>query len=85
MQSLGEQPLYSAFLFPNGYGVPHGPLSSDDELWAELATGLEDLPEQALRRLRERMPPAEPYTFTHGDLAIVNIIVRDGALAGILD
>ncbi|KAF1975431.1 kinase-like protein [Bimuria novae-zelandiae CBS 107.79] len=85
MQSLGEQPLYSAFLFPNGYGLPHGPLSSDDELWAEIATGLKDLPQQALSRLRERMPPAEPYTFTHGDLAIVNIIVKDGDLAGILD
>jgi aminoglycoside phosphotransferase (APT) family kinase protein len=85
MQSLGQNPLYSAFLFPTGYGVPHGPLSFDDELWAEIATGLKDIPQQALSRLRERMPTAEPYTFTHGDLAIVNIIVKDGDLAGILN
>jgi hypothetical protein len=32
LYSSRMQPLYSAFLFPNGYGIPHGPLSSDDEL-----------------------------------------------------
>jgi hypothetical protein len=32
IQSLGRQPIYSAFLFPNGYGMPHGPLLSDHKL-----------------------------------------------------
>ncbi|KAE8330074.1 hypothetical protein BDV39DRAFT_190724 [Aspergillus sergii] len=32
LESLGGQQLYSAFLFPNGYGIGHGPFSSDDEL-----------------------------------------------------
>ena len=85
MQSLDGQPIYSAFLFPNGYGLPHGPLSSDDELWREMAKSLETVPEKARQRLRERMPSASPYTYTHGDLTIVNIIVKDGNLAGILD
>ena len=31
------------------------------------------------------MPPATPYTFTHGDLASVNILVEHGNLAGIID
>ena len=31
------------------------------------------------------MPPAKPYTFTHGDLATVNVIVDNGRLAGIID
>lgn len=31
------------------------------------------------------MPPATPYTFTHGDLTNVNIMVEDGNLTGIID
>lgn len=85
MQSVDCQPLYSAFLFPNGYGIPHGPFSSDDELWAEMEMVLTDVPERARQQLRERMPTAAPYTFTHGDLTNVNIMVKDGNLAGILD
>lgn len=85
MQSLNGKPLYSAFLFPNGHGLPHGPLSSDDELWNEMEKAVEKVPEKARQRLRERMPPAGPFTFTHGDLTNVNIIVKDGHLAGILN
>ncbi|PYI31595.1 kinase-like protein [Aspergillus indologenus CBS 114.80] len=85
MHSVEGQPLYSAFLFRNGYGLPHGPLASDDELWAEMDLALKDITEDARLRLRERMPPATPYTFTHGDLTYVNIMVQDGRLTGILD
>lgn len=85
MQSLDEQPVYSAFLFPNGYGVPHGPLSSDDELWNEMDKALGKVPIKARQRLRERMPPASPFTFTHGDLTNSNIMVKEGNLVGILD
>lgn len=85
MQSLGRQPLYSAFLFPNGYGLPHGPLSSDNDLWAEMSEALKGVPEDVRLRLRERMPPAAPYTFTHGDLTNVNIMVENGNITGILD
>ncbi|KAM0413599.1 hypothetical protein ACHAPT_013623 [Fusarium lateritium] len=85
MQSLGGRPIFSAFLFPNGYGLPHGPLSSDDELWEEMTKSWKGVPEKARQRPRERMPPAIPYTFTHGDLTNVNIIVEGGNLAGIID
>jgi hypothetical protein len=85
MESLGGRPLYSAFLFPNGYGIGHGPISSDDELWAEMSLALSKVPEEIRLELRQRMPTATPYTFTHGDLTNVNIIVDNGNLAGILD
>ncbi|KAB5526463.1 kinase-like domain-containing protein [Coniochaeta sp. 2T2.1] len=85
IQSLDGQPIFSAFLFPNSYGLPHGPFSSDDEIWDEMAKALEGISEKARQQLRQRMPPAEPYTFTHGDLTNANIIVEDGNLAGIID
>ncbi|EGY23432.1 uncharacterized protein VDAG_04870 [Verticillium dahliae VdLs.17] len=85
IQSLSGEPVYSAFLFPVGYGVPHGPLCSDDELWDELNKALERVPERARQRLQERMPSSTPYTFTHGDLTSVNIMVENGNLTGILD
>jgi aminoglycoside phosphotransferase len=85
IQSLGGQPVYSTFLFPNGYGVPHGPLSSDDELWAEMEKSLQRLPNMARQWLRSRLPPSRPFTFTHGDLTNVNIMVENGNLTGIID
>ncbi len=85
MQSLDGAPVFSAFLFMDDFGHPHGPLSTDDELWEEMATSLGGLSEKARQRLRKRMPPGTPYTFTHGDLTNVNIMVEDGNLAGILD
>ncbi|KAJ5088557.1 hypothetical protein N7456_012173 [Penicillium angulare] len=84
-ESLGGKPLYSAFLFPNGYGIGHGPLLSDDELWAEMSLALTNVPEEARQKLRQRMPTATPYTFSHCDLTNVNIVVNNGNLAGILD
>ncbi|GIK04892.1 hypothetical protein Aspvir_008990 [Aspergillus viridinutans] len=85
MHALRDQPLYSASLFPTGYGLPHGPFSSDEELWADMSMALKGVPEAVRLRLRERMPPATPYTFTHGDLTYVNIMVKNGQLTGIID
>ncbi|KAF2279874.1 kinase-like protein [Westerdykella ornata] len=85
LQSVDGQPLYSAFLFPDGYGIPHGPLRSGDELWAEMEIALKNVPEKARQQLRKRLPPAAPYTFTHGNLANVNIMVMNGNVTGILD
>jgi aminoglycoside phosphotransferase (APT) family kinase protein len=85
MHSLEGQPVYSDFLFPNGYGIPHGPLSSDDELWNKMDKSLQTIPIKARQRVRERMPSAAPFAFSHGELTNINIIVRDGNLAGILD
>ncbi|KAF7183289.1 hypothetical protein CNMCM7691_003202 [Aspergillus felis] len=87
IQTLGGGPVYSNFLIYNDQcDLPHGPLASDDELWAEMEKGLhESVPPDARARLRERMPSAAPYTFTHGDLTDVNIMVEDGHLTGIID
>ena len=89
MQSLDGGPIYSDFLFRNGYGTPHGPLSSDDELWGEMIKSLEKVPENARQRLCQRLwqriPTATPSTFTHVNLADVNIMVNDKNLVGILD
>ncbi|KAF2028945.1 kinase-like protein [Setomelanomma holmii] len=85
LQSIADQPLYSYFLFLDGYGKPHGPLFSDDELWSELLPVLGTLPQDIRTRFRDQMPVARPYTFTHGDLSAVNIMVKDGKVTGILD
>lgn len=86
MQALDGGPIYSNFLIRSqASDVPHGPLGSDDELWAEMERALQHIPEPARLRLRSRMPPAAPYTFTHADLTNVNIMVENGRLTGIID
>lgn len=87
IQALDGNPVYSNFLFKDKIAqTPHGPLASDDELWADMERGLsEAIPEAARIRLRRLMPPATPYTFTHGDLTDVNIMVENGKLSGIID
>ena len=87
MQALGGRPIYSNFLFQDEESeLPHGPLASDDALWADMEHGLkETVPEAARIRLRKFMPTAAPYTFTHSDLTNVNIMVENGHLTGIID
>ncbi|KAG2415573.1 hypothetical protein HFD88_006764 [Aspergillus terreus] len=87
IQALGGGPVYSNFLFKNPVpNSPHGPLASDDELWADMERGLkEGVPKAARMLLRRCMPSARPYTFTHSDLTNVNIIVENGSLTGIID
>ncbi|CAL5875246.1 uncharacterized protein PFLUO_LOCUS9550 [Penicillium psychrofluorescens] len=79
IQSVHGQPVYDAFLFagygPKGYEVPHGPLLSDEQLWNEMTPALKNVPDVVRALLREKMPPAQPYTFTHGDLTTCNIMV----------
>ncbi|KAL2757919.1 hypothetical protein ACRALDRAFT_207150 [Sodiomyces alcalophilus JCM 7366] len=87
IQSLDGEPVYSAFLFRADHGVARGPFSTDDELWAAFEKVLQKrrVPPAACQRLRERMPASTPYTFTHGDLTNVNIMVENGRLTGIID
>lgn len=87
IQSLGGRPVFSNFLFKDKDSeLPHGPLASDDDLWDDMERGLkETIPEAVRMRLRHCMPSAMPYTFTHGDLTNVNIIVENGSLTGIID
>jgi aminoglycoside phosphotransferase (APT) family kinase protein len=52
------------------------------------ATGPGEIPLDGAQALIERIPSlleASPATVAHGDLAPVNLVVRDGALAGVLD
>lgn len=87
MQALGGRPIYSNFLFQDReVELPHGPLASEDELWTDMERGLrETVPKAARMRPRKCMPPAAPYTFTHGGLTNVNIMVENGCLTGIID
>lgn len=85
LQGLGGAPLYCVFLLGGDYGLPHGPFKSDDELWDAMAESLGKLSDGERHRLRQLMPPAAPYTFTHGDLAIQNIMVQGGNVTAILD
>ncbi|KAK2753256.1 hypothetical protein FQN54_007947 [Arachnomyces sp. PD_36] len=83
IQSLGGEGAYSDWLFGGSPSSPHGPLSSDGELWEELNSGLKE--SGAVRdRLRERMPPSKPYTFTHGFLSTFTVMVENGNVTGIL-
>ncbi|OJI79790.1 hypothetical protein ASPTUDRAFT_194565 [Aspergillus tubingensis CBS 134.48] len=91
IQGLGGRPVFSNFMFKNNSSssgeieIPRGPFTSDDELWADMERGLDErIPEAARVRLRQRMPAAMPYTFTHGDLTIGNIMVEGGELTGII-
>ncbi|PVI08062.1 kinase-like protein [Periconia macrospinosa] len=85
MASLGDAPIYSGWLFLQGLETPHGPFGSDEELWQSLSVELRKLPEKAQKAFRKRLPPCAPYTFTHGDLTTVNIMVKDDKLAAIID
>lgn len=83
MESLDGEPLFSAFLFDAPY-TPHGPFDTDGALYSEMVSLLEVTPEIG-KMLRERALKCEPYTFTHGDLTNLNIMVNDGNLSGIID
>lgn len=85
MQAVDGGGLYSGWLFLRGSQTPHGPFSSDQEMWNDMALALNKLPEKALTRFWNRLPPSSPYTLTHGDLNIDNIIVKHGSLVAILD
>ncbi|OOF91642.1 hypothetical protein ASPCADRAFT_9566 [Aspergillus carbonarius ITEM 5010] len=90
IQGIGGRPIYSNLLFPykrnDNPFPPHGPFASDDELWADMGLGIKNtFPKTMNEDLRRVMPPAKPYTFTHCNLAIENIMVQDGKVTGILD
>ena len=86
MGRLNRQPLVDQLLFNLIYPEPQGPFVSDDELWAAVVATLPgQINPKALDRLRALMPPCEPFTFTHGDLSMGNIIVLDDRVSGIID
>ncbi|KAJ5223958.1 hypothetical protein N7468_008500 [Penicillium chermesinum] len=88
IQTVGQGPCYPALLLPDR--APHGPFHSDLELWNAITITLRrspenSFPQRALEDLKKRLPACEPYVLTHCDLNLGNLIVRDGALVGILD
>lgn len=85
IQNVGGGPVYSAFLFGGDLAVPHGPISSDGELWNELKKQLNDIPKNVCHSLGWKMPTAAPYKFTHCDLAMSCIMVEAGNVTGIVE
>jgi aminoglycoside phosphotransferase (APT) family kinase protein len=88
IQNVAGGPVYDAFLFAGNGSEPHGPFASDDELWAAMEQALvaAQVPAAVCRRLRARMPPAGPYTLTHGAADTGNVLVDDdGNVTCILD
>ena len=83
IQSISRTVCYPGLLFSDK--DPHGPFNSDTKLWDAIRLTLYNLPQQAIERFKQRLPNAEPYVLTHCGLALGNIMVQDGALAGILD
>ncbi|CAG8159700.1 unnamed protein product [Penicillium salamii] len=88
IQNVDQTPCCPSLLFSDR--KPHGPFHSDNELWDAISLTLHDpptklFPQQALFNLKKRLSKCEPYVLTHCDLNLGNIMVKDGALAGILD
>ncbi|GES61684.1 kinase-like protein [Aspergillus terreus] len=88
IRTVDHGPCYLGLLFSDR--APHGPFDSDLELWNAISLMLHNppirsFPHRALENLKKHMPKCEPYVLTHCDLNLGNLIVRDGALVGILD
>jgi aminoglycoside phosphotransferase len=69
---------------------PHGPFATQDQLWDAMVATFKQgngvrIPRLALDRLRRQMPESAPYTYTHGDLSLSNIIVCGGNVVGLVD
>ncbi|KAF8539601.1 kinase-like domain-containing protein [Trichophaea hybrida] len=86
MSRVSDQPLVDMMLFNTTYPEPKGPFNTQDELWTAMAATLKgQIPQKALDRLRLQMPECAPFTYTHGDLSMGNIIIQDGNVVGIID
>lgn len=84
MQSVDGAPLHLSRLFGDEAAGPHGPISTIEVLWAEMSGELQGASWESICDVLDEMPPATPYTFTHGDLSPANILVENGNLAGII-
>jgi aminoglycoside phosphotransferase (APT) family kinase protein len=81
-----ETGVVDQMLFNCQYPEPQGPFRTQDELWkAMVATLKGQIPKKALDRLRSQMPDCGPWTYTHGDLSLGNIIVEKGKVVGLID
>lgn len=86
MSRVDLAPLYDPVLFGDLHPRPHGPFFTVDDFWATLVKPFaHKLSAAALERLRGEMPDPRPFTYTHGDLGLGNIIVNQGRVSGIID
>ena len=91
MGRLDEQPLVDHVMFNTLHFDRQGPFYHKDDLWAAMEATLQSpyqhcaIPAEALAALGRKMPDCWPATFTHGDLSLGNIIMRDGEVVGLLD
>ncbi len=85
IQNAAGGALYAGHLFADAANVAYGPLASDAHLWAQLDQRLaaEGAPLAARSRLGARLPPAGPYTFSHGGLYIDDVMVDDEAAGNV--
>ncbi|KAI1269866.1 kinase-like domain-containing protein [Xylariaceae sp. FL1019] len=84
IQNVNGQPCNDNGLVPAGSEVLPI-MSNDDEVWAAIEKVLAEVDQPLKEKIRRAMPPTKPYTFTHGDLSICNIMVKDGNLSGLID
>ncbi|KAI1412773.1 kinase-like protein [Hypoxylon sp. FL1857] len=59
-------------------------VGAGDTQWEKFSKQLVNVSDEVREKLRSNMPVHSPYVFTHGDLAIHNIIVKDKNFAGLI-
>lgn len=87
MGRVDKRSLLDCFLFDGSFPPTlYCPSYTDAAFWKTMASFLnDDIPTKALSRLGESMPWCEPYTSTHGDLGLRNIIVNNGNIISIIN
>ncbi|KAF3343668.1 Putative pectate lyase C [Verticillium dahliae VDG2] len=84
MSSVTGGPVESLRWWSTGF-TPWGPFRRKRELFAYFEAAMGDCPEVVRHMLWRNMPDCRPWTFSHGDLHVYNIMVEDGNLSGIID
>ncbi|KAI0114587.1 kinase-like protein [Hypoxylon sp. NC0597] len=69
---------------PIGDNSPQAPLLTDEKAWEIVSDSLRNVSDEVREKFRVHMPNDYLYTFTHGDPALHNIIIKDGNVAGII-
>ncbi|KAM0334544.1 hypothetical protein ACHAQA_001574 [Verticillium albo-atrum] len=84
MSSVTGGPVESLRWGSTGF-QPWGPFSRKRDLFAEFKGSLAPNPKAIREMMWRNMPDCRPWTFSHGDLHVYNIMVEDGELSGIID
>ncbi|KAJ5108470.1 hypothetical protein N7456_005145 [Penicillium angulare] len=87
MQTVHGEPLQRGGLFAENSTTLPGCISSEDELFDAISRNFKDTPDEVVALVKRRMPSPFPWTFTHGDLTVCNIMVDPETceLTGIID